>query len=303
MNTMELVRILLIINAIVAAVYILFMSIIRRAGMRGWLNGLMMLLCPLVGTIMVIVGAAMHHMIYKQRDVDLEAVSFSHEKTKFIFAPDDDERELVPIEESLLVATHTERRKAFLKSIRLNVNKDLTLYSLALDNDDAETSHYSASIVMEAMATFQDRLRDLEVAYEQHPENLQLTRDYMENALAFLKSGSLSGVELMRYQQLYIRLAERLRTEHPELLMPEDYVDCTRVLLDSEYYDQAEGWAKEGLSRYPDEESSHMSLLRVYYAIGDTRGFTAALDRLKRSYIQISRDGISLIRFFSGAMR
>lgn len=292
------VPLLLILNTVCALVYLLVRRP-RDPSLRTWISALIILLCPVVAPVLFGISSLVFRLFLSRREIDLKEVSFSHEKKQFIFAPEDDERELVPIEESLLVATHAERRKAFLKSIRLNVDKNVQLYSLALENDDPETSHYSASIVMESIAGYQQGLQEFSIAYEKKPDDPQLTMEYIESVRGYLASKIPSGIELKRYEELYAFLSEGMLQKHPETLSAANFSDSVSILLHMQDYPRAEKWAKEGVRRFPDDELPHLSLLKVYYTMGNSEAFLAALSVLRASYIELSRSGAALLRYFT----
>ncbi len=294
-----IVLLLLVVNALVALAYLLW-RLLAGDGVRAWMNTAIMLICPVVGPIFFVGSLLVYRVFLEKKQIDLAQVSFSHEKKRFVFAPDEDERELVPIEESLLVATHADRRKAFLKSIRLNVDKNVTLYSLALENDDPETSHYSASIVMESAANFQAALQTFAADFDKRPDDVELTLDYAEAVRAYLLSSIPTGIELIRYQRLYAFLLGELRRKHPEELNAENYAFAVSLLLRMQEFPQAEDWAKAAVAQFPDEEASHLSLIKVYYQMGHTDAFMHAMDALSASYIELSRSGAALLRFFAG---
>lgn len=299
MTSLEIVWGLLFINALLTLVYGVIAAI-RRAGVRALLIMLIMLLCPIVGPLTMGGSYLVQRFFLGNKQVDLEAVSFSHEKKVFVFAPDESEHELVPIEESLLVSSLTDRRKAFLDSIRLNVDKNIALYSLGLENDDSETSHYSASILMEAAAGFQDTLQALAVEYEQNPDDAELTLAYAKATLEYLQSGILAGIERRRYEELYAFLLDSLREKHPEALNADHYARMVSNLLALAELPRAESWAREGVARFPDEEATHLSLMKVYYVMGNAPALWDAVHTLENSYVAMSRTGIAAVRFFTG---
>lgn len=288
---------LITVNTAVAALYA-FYHVIRKGGIRTWLNVAIMFLCPVVGPLVIVGAAFVYQAFLKRKQVDMEAVSFSHEKVEYIFAPDEDEKELVPIEESLLVSAHRERRKAFLKSIRLNVNKNVALYAMALENDDSETSHYSASVVMEAAAGFQETLQTISVAYEEKPEDEDVLQTYLQAVHEYLSSGILTGVERRRYQQQFVFLMGEMRRLFPESLTSERYAQAVAVLLEMGELIDAEAWAQQAMALYPDQECAYLSMIRVYYVIGNAPALLETLEKLQSTYIELSRDGDALVKFF-----
>jgi hypothetical protein len=297
-STLWWLFIILIINSFIALAYALIAC--WSIGVRAWLYGLIIFFCPIVGPVMLFISYLIRRLFLTGKDVDLSAASFVQEKKMFIFAPSADEADLVPIEESLLVAPIQERRRAFLNSIRLNVNKDASLYTLGLDNDDSETSHYSASVVMEANSSFLEDLQSLGVAYARDPDDTEIAFAYADEAKEYLDSGIPRGIEVARYQNLYTSVMDGIHAKHPEQLTQEHYAQTVTYLLARSEFPRAISWAKEGVSRFPDTESAHLTIIKVYYTMGDSEEMQRALDNMNNGYAPLSRDGVDLIRFFTG---
>jgi hypothetical protein len=296
-NSLWWLWVILFINTILAVAYALIASV--RIGMRAWVQGLIILLCPIVGAVMLWLSQVVLKLLLRRKKVDLDAVSFSHEKKRFIFAPSQEEADLVPIEESLLVAPIQDRRRAFLNSIRLNTNKDASLYALGLENDDSETSHYSASIVMEANSSFLEAIQDFSVQYAQNPADADIALPYAAEVKEYLDSGIPRGIEITRYQNLYAAIMDGLRERQPDLLQPEHYANTVAFLLPHSEFPRALDWAKASIERFPDLETAHLSLLRVYYTMGDWEAMREAMHHMNSSFVALSQAGMDLIRFFT----
>jgi hypothetical protein len=299
-DSLQWLFIILFLNTLLALVYAVIFSL--RIGVRAWIHGLIMFFCPIVGAAMLTLGHVVLKVLLRNKEVDLEAVSFSHDKKRFIFAPGDEEADLVPIEESLLVAPIQDRRRAFLNSIRLNVNKDASLYTLGLENEDSETSHYSASVVMEANASFLEDIQAYSVQYAREPENAEIALPYAAEVKEYLDSGIPRGIEIARYQNLYTALMDGLRAKHRELLEPEHYANTVTCLLRLSEFPRALEWAHEGIARFPDLESAHLNLLKVHYTMGDSEAMRRALDHMNSGFVSLSREGLDLVRFFTGSI-
>lgn len=139
---------ILAVNTAIAAVYVLANLFRRKESRRGFLlKGLVMLLFPAVGPLYiffswVFLATAFH------RPVDLEDVIFSKDRESILInAEEEKERNLVPIEDALIINDKSDARALFLDVIKRDPKKSLYSISLALDSEDSELSHYAAAVI------------------------------------------------------------------------------------------------------------------------------------------------------------
>ncbi len=290
------VLILLCSNAEVALAYMLWALTMRR-GVQALYKALIILLCPVVAPIFFAGAAIGFHLIKNRRgpmDQDEEEA-----KRKFVFAPSNEEADLVPMEESLLVSDVKDRRKAILNSIRGGVSLSGALFSKALANDDPETSHYSATVIMEMTAEYQTALQKLSMAFDRDHMDADINIAYARATHAYYASGILSEIELKKYGYVVIHLLENLRRQRQDLITPELYQMAVEVMLDQGELRSALQWSRHGCLRFARNESMHLLLMRTCYEMGDAQGLVEAVRVLSDANIPLSREGAALVGYFS----
>ena len=97
---------LLLINTVVAIVYVIGNCLVRREEKKTdiLMKGIIMFLCPVVGPLFFFAGLVFNKVFFRQ-NVDLEDVIFSKERVKTHLRADEErEGNLVPIEEARAIS-------------------------------------------------------------------------------------------------------------------------------------------------------------------------------------------------------
>lgn len=144
---------IIIVNTIITVLYIIF-NLLRKKNRRNsfLLKSLVMLLCPIVGPVYIIISRLII-VVFFRKPVNLEDVIFSKERESILVnAEEEKERNLVPIEDAMLISGKEDSRALLLDVIKREPRKTLFSISLALDSPDSELSHYAASVIQSETA-------------------------------------------------------------------------------------------------------------------------------------------------------
>lgn len=144
---------IIIVNTIITVIYIIF-NLLRKKNRRNsfLLKSLVMLLCPIVGPVYIIISRLII-VVFFRKPVNLEDVIFSKERESILVnAEEEKERNLVPIEDAMLISGKEDSRALLLDVIKREPRKTLFSISLALDSPDSELSHYAASVIQSETA-------------------------------------------------------------------------------------------------------------------------------------------------------
>ena len=66
---------------------------------------------------------------------------------------------ITPMQEALVVSDVKRRRKMLLDVLKKDIRRSLGSIAIALNNPDSETSHYAASVIMDALSEFRGMCR------------------------------------------------------------------------------------------------------------------------------------------------
>lgn len=298
MTNNQIAFMLIAISLVISIVYILYAFIKKSKEMI--IKGFIMFLCPPAGTVYYLGQYLMSKILKQDGEINLDEVGFSKERHNRILSPDvESELQLVPLEEIFIVSDYAEKRKRLLLELKKEYITNYGSIIKALDNDDAETSHYAASAITNAKAGFENDIRAFDIIYDKNNTDLALVRDYSDYVLKYINSGILDAVEARKYRYLYINLLTGVKTPE-DFLTEQDYSNfVTQAVLVGEMI-TAEKWAEYSHRMYPGE-SSYLSILMVYYYTNKIERFFTTLDELKKSDIMLSSKGLSLVRFFMKA--
>ena len=200
----QIFLLVLIIKTVIAVIYflvgILIMVPVRgrkkkeeterlRDNRRTYLiRFIVMLLCPVFGIVFFFVSHLLFLTIFR-RKVDLEDVVFSKERVRTQLKADEDrERNLVPIEEAIVINDNKSLREVMLNTVKGDIKDFLSAISMALDTEDSESAHYAASILSFELDEFRLEVERLyEEIKEEEPGETGAERKLLDYMNVILK--------------------------------------------------------------------------------------------------------------------
>ena len=109
-----------------------------------------------------------------------------------------------------MVSDVSRRRKMLLDVMKRDVRRSLGAIAIALDNPDSETSHYAASVVMDALSEFRGNVQNMHVRFKQDPEDFELGSLLLEYINEVLNQNILTGDEKRSYTYLEDEIGDLL---------------------------------------------------------------------------------------------
>ncbi|MFQ6823891.1 MAG: hypothetical protein ACLRTZ_10910 [Agathobacter sp.] len=296
--------VVLILNTLVAVIYGIWNFIqcrIREKSVKEYMiRMVIMLMCPVVGPMFFAVIKLIGVLFFRQ-NVDLADVIFSKERvTTYLHADEEQESNVVPIEEALVICDKGNLRNLMMNVVRGDVEESLASIALALNSDDSETSHYAATVLRDVLNDFRAHTQELFIVMNRNEkdscEYACLLIEYMNGVLkqeVFQEAEQRSFVDMMEKacDYLYERDWRRLTSQYIGWL-------CN-LLLKIQSYDKMKLWSDRGRDMYPDELIIYVCYLKYYFTVGKKKQFFEELDRLKQSDIVIDKETLELIRTFS----
>lgn len=296
--------VVLILNTLVAVIYGIWNFIqcrIREKSVKEYMiRMVIMLMCPVVGPMFFAVIKLIGVLFFRQ-NVDLADVIFSKERvTTYLHADEEQESNVVPIEEALVICDKENLRNLMMNVVRGEVEESLASIALALNSDDSETSHYAATVLRDVLNDFRAHTQELFIVMNRNEkdscEYACLLIEYMNGVLkqeVFQEAEQRSFVDMMEKacDYLYERDWRRLTPQYIGWL-------CN-LFLKIQSYDKMKLWSDRGRDMYPDELIIYVCYLKYYFTVGKKKQFFEELDRLKQSDIVIDKETLELIRTFS----
>jgi len=207
------------------------------------------------------------------------------------------ELDVIPIEEALLVSEHQTRRKVMIDILKQDSLNYLEILQRAVSNEDTETSHYAVSAIMETKRKLLLALQDLSVKFEASPADLQIVTAYAEVLQAYMRSGFLDERTLLKNRYTYIAVLN----QYIELSENSEWAYQEKIELEIELraYRDAERSAQMYMEQYPGSEDAYLSMIKVYYVMQSYQKLQGTLDRLKKAPLKLSNHALTMVRFWS----
>lgn len=263
------------------------------------LRFVVMVLCPVIGPLFF---AASYLYRVMRFQLDLNDVVFRKDRVRTqIRADENRERNIVPVEEAVVVNDRRSLRMALMNTIKGEMYKaELSSISLALNANDSEAAHYAASALSDILNEFRVKVHRLymkmrEEAAEQTACEKELI-DFMDDILS---QKVLSGLEQKRFTGMLEEAAESLYKKDPLEFTEQRYESVCMRLLEINDFDNTEKWCARLKVWYPDTLAAYACRLKLYFTTKNKEAFFRMLEELKRSDVVIDNEVLELIRVFN----
>lgn len=240
----------------------------------------------------------------------------SHIKTKRGFAKDEDsylyadrlpdeidvarESDMIALDDSLDISNLSDRRKTLINILKDEADPYYKFVNRALMNEDPETVHYAATNVLDRKMKLESELKKIIKNITKDPMNLEFSVAYIEQLEKRLKLPFLADAIRKKHISEIIRVLKIIVDKR--LSEDESYmVDLIKYLIVSEDYIGIEIYTEHFDKAYPETENKYTSLLKGYYALRDNQKFNETLARLMDADIDMSKETIDMIKFWSSS--
>lgn len=225
----------------------------------------------------------------------LEALAIEDERHRGMSAPTDDDREVVPLEEALIVNDAPERRRLILSVLTDDPEGYLSLLQTASLNDDSEVAHYAATAVAQISKEADLKLQRLEQAFKADPSSPERLDEYCDFLGSYIESGLVEGraEEIQRRQHLAL-LKRRLEREGGLDLS----LACTSAMLDLNMFDEAGVLIAQMVERDGDDQRVWMLALRAASLARDGEGVRSVLAGIDRHRVYLNAQNREKVEFW-----
>ncbi len=289
------------LNTLVACVFLILAVLRRRPWPAALARFLLAFLCPVIGPLLLLLPALLARMT-RAGLLRREEVGFEKGRRRGNVIPDErTELQVAPLADTLLVAQNAQKRAAMLYLLRQDLDRYLRIIAYGVYNEDTETSHYAAATILKANADFQKAVNRLSALYARDSADAEVNRTYADTVWSYLEARlPLADADARKYRYLYVSLLANLYSRNPAELHIPDMRRAVATLLVLREDEQAAHWVERLQERAPDTEEAYLTALHYYYSTGQPRAFEDTMERLRQSKLLLSREGLGLMRFFSG---
>lgn len=297
---MLLFIVLLSVSCLIALAYLLWQVLPAEGDKRKlrWRRFWILAICPVVGPVYMALSEAFYHVFYRQQH-DLTMQKDEKRSVEVVAIPDtNDELNVVSIEEAMIVSHKSDLRRLLLNILKDGADNSLDAIVLALDSEDSEASHYSASAIADSLARFHEKVRELTEKLAVDENDAETLRELVEYMLWYLGKNVLSDREQRMYLQKTADYLSRLIDVSPGDATSGFFSQLTELAISAEDTELAALWAKRCAELYPDNLDTYAANLHSAYASGDVAGFRRWMDELKRSKVVVNKEMLDLIHTF-----
>ena len=195
------------------------------------------------------------------RPVDMEPAQLEDDILWKSLKKVDEEGNLIPLEEALLINDYKTRRELILDTLYDDPMKYLDILMVARHNEDVETSHYATTVISNAQRNFQLNIQRLSYEVNQNPNDLELLDKYISALNGYIQSGLLEEYLLKNQRITLSNVLEKKLS-----LAPHDkqtlILKIENHLMLKEKFEANE--AVEQLKKYwPKDEQTWIEAIRV----------------------------------------
>lgn len=294
---------IVILNCLIALGYLVWYLIFKRDKdnrKQYLMHTVVMLLCPVVGPAYFLFGFLKYHFV-EFGGRDLSDVVFSKRRhAARIKADEERERNIVPVEEAILISDQEKKRINMLNVLLGETEGSLSAIALALDSDDSEVAHYAASYLQSKLDAFRDHVR-------QARQSIQGKKDreepYQADVLSLiydmnqvLKQKVLTPVEQLDYVGQMETLCKELYENDRDKMEANCYSALIGLLIEQKDYGQAELWGERFANHYPDQLAAYSLRMKLYFETEQKDKFFDVLAQVRTSEIAIDNQTLELLR-------
>ena len=260
---------------------------------------IVMLLCPVVAPLFFLTGHVFYLLIFG-KTANLADVVFSKERVEIHLKADEEmERDIVPLEEALLVNEKKELRAVMMGVMRKDVRESLAAITLALECEDSETSHYAAAVLSDELNKFrinvQRLARQMQEEDEEQTDCEEMLLDYMGS---ILRQRVFSDYEQRKFVGIMETAAASLYGKDASKVTLERYEEACLRTLELKDFENTGKWCGRMAEQFPNELSTYTCRLKLYFSQQDRDSFFETMNALKKSDVVIDNETLELIRVF-----
>lgn len=300
MSDYKIILFIIILNIVISAVYLIYM-LIKGDKVKGIINFLFMILCPLIGFCYIVISNLFYIILFKNRNsqLDMSELSFSKKRVDIIMAEDIEiAMDKVPLEEALIISDKHNVRKVVLEILKNNSNDTLREMLKATEHKDSEVSHYAAAAISDVISVFKNTEKKFQKNTRENPtlENLMAHGEFI---YSYLEKDILPDSEESYYIKVYEKLLSEMERKFPHGVTSDLYYKLIKLLLKTGDYEEVLKWFKKFSIKIPKDLNYYKGALNVYYDLGDGEKFIDTLNELKSSNLILDNEVLELIRFYN----
>lgn len=295
------VLLILFLNLIVAVtIFILALFQERKKRTTLVMMSCFILIVPVIGIAYILLSYFINYLI-RNRNVDMSEVSFSQEREKLILPPDQEaEMNYVPIQDAIAVSDNVSLRRLLLNTMLDNAKSKVSNIYIAIDSDDTEASHYSASIIMDVLSELRSAAQDMLEKMKKLPEDVEMNLLTFDFIYEFISLEIMSEVEQEAYIYTLNDVAENLFKYNLWYMTATHYLQIVDLFISLMDYNMAEKWSVRANQYRPNMLDTYKTKLHLLYSQHNYNAFFECLNELRQSDLIVDNEIMDLFHIYYG---
>lgn len=294
----DLLITVLAINTVISIVVLLFN--IRMNKMKGVLLMVIIFFVPVISEcyFLIVLFFKLILKLFRVDEVDVSDLA-ARDKIKVIEAANIEvDRNRVPLEESLIISDKSDRRNAFLEILKSDIMESIDIIRAAVEDKDSEISHYAAAFLLEEIAKFKRKEKELSDLFEEK-SNINTLYNYLDYTGEFLEKNIMMIEEQRRYALFFDKKLDDLIEMSGKTLEGKYISLAVKIFgtVDNEEYSKK--WVDYSMRNSRNDLEAAKVCLKYYYSKRQFIQFKALMEDVKNSSMLLDNEMIEWVRFFS----
>lgn len=189
--------------------------------------------------------------------------------------------DLIPMEEALILNNNTIRRRMLLGILKEDMSLYPKLLSMALENEDTETSHYAATALVELRDRLSQSLQEMASQYECSERNTDFLLLYANALRECLKNGLMDKDNTKKLKLTYREVLKEILEVYT--LNEIYFIDRINLDLEEKDYYCADFYCDMFIKIHCESEQPYIMFLKLYYSLRDQVKFNEFLKKIQKS--------------------
>lgn len=293
-------------DAIVVGILLILHMIVCAAIYRGYISGKLqvqkiympvVIMVPLWGALCVLILNVRKIAEFGDRKgIETEEV-WAEEDMYKIFSTNavQPDKEVVPLEEALVMNTPSQRRNLIMDVLYDNPEEYMDLLNEARMNDDVEVVHYATTAMAEISKKYDLKLQRMEHIYAKHPDNVEVLNKYCVLLRKYISLKLAQGPSLIMLRKRYEELLEKKAQTG---MTKKDWIYKVENEFELKEYEKAGESVNMMEKMYPNREETWLLKIKYHALRHEGRKIRLLIKEIEEKDIYFSKKGQQILEFW-----
>lgn len=267
---------------------------LMRGERRAWVQGLLILLLPVWGLVLV----ALLHGKKSGSDELPDLYAGFRKQVRTLRRPSQEEYQLMPVVDVLKVQNSRAKRGLVGHAVQKGLLHSAPVLSAAVRDSDQEVAHYAVSVLTHRQAQVERQLRRAKDGMNIDADaGAEWALRYVDLAAEYRRIAVLDENAQHIFFREYLGVLEQVLAQKKEIWYFEEAMDVLEAMGD---VPGALAIGTEFQETFPSREEPYFRLLSLQHQQGRYQELQETLERMKKQIPLFSKEAVRVIRFWQG---